>query len=116
MTTDVRSKVQLGATWMDKNYPNWAPKINLGELEMKNCNYCIIGQAVSRDRYWEIIHKESINNDLWSIEHGFDASREGIKDSDLYSSDDRYELGQAVKDRYTELETLWTDEVLKRLM
>jgi hypothetical protein len=98
--------VKKGANWMDENYPGWALSINLSELDMSNCDSCIIGQA-AMDAYWRITDNAASaagyyeHPHEWADEHGFDAAY-------IYDPDKRLNV-------FRYLEDLWTDEVKKRL-
>lgn len=116
ITEDSKLAVKKGAFWMDENHPGWANRINLDELSMESCDSCIIGQAVMETGYWGVIEDNSptfriADSISWAIEHGFDASGAGI---DWFNADVN-DLSDAARQRYMDLETLWTDEVRKRL-
>lgn len=98
--------VKRGAYWLDNNYPDWAQRIQLDELEMDDCATCIVGQAIGD--FSETVAEagnvamyslEALN---WSVENGFD-----IPDNVEDYAETQY--------RYRELETLWTEQVKERL-
>jgi hypothetical protein len=39
------AQAERGARWMDTHYPGWVNMIDLPKLEMRNGNYCVLGQA-----------------------------------------------------------------------
>lgn len=103
--------VKRGIYWLDENHPNWAQDIDLEKLDMSECTECVIGQAVGGYSYtinlaatgtpddWN--HKVSTQ---WSVDHGFE-----------YPGPVAYASGAPINYGYEELETLWSDEVRKRL-
>lgn len=93
ISEDVKLAVKKGANWLDLNHPGWAHKLDINKLNMDDCQNCVIGQAVGN--YWE-----TIGGTRWAIEHGFDTPS---------NSTDIAAQG------YADLETLWTNEVKKRL-
>lgn len=116
---DMKLAVKHGSLWMDENFHGWAFRINLDNLKMQSCDDCIIGQAALDMGYWATIEtgaqsyymKDSIE---WAITNGFDIPRDGISDDDWYTEDGRG-VSEVVYNRYGQLESLWTDEVKKRL-
>lgn len=103
ISEDTVLAVKKGSTWLDEFHPGWAEKIDLDRLDMNNCTSCVIGQAVCNyfDLYTTNTH---LNWDYptieeWAMENGFQAPDE---------IEDNYEY-------FHNLETLWTDEVWKRL-
>lgn len=104
ISEDTMLAVKKGATWLDNYHPGWAKKINIDELDMNNCNQCIIGQAVCNyfDLYTKDTHAgwdyQAIED--WAIDYGFQAP-DGTDES-------QYQ-------KFSNLETVWSDEVRKRL-
>lgn len=116
---DMKLAVKKGAYWFDENHPGWAKNINTAKLDMANCERCVIGQAVMHMSYWAVIDEAegsmyTQNAMNWAIEHGFDADQGNISIEDWYS-EDGCDLSPLAKSMYSGLETLWTDEVKKRL-
>lgn len=103
--------VKRGVYWLDENHPGWAQDINLEMLDMSACTDCVIGQAVGS--YSNTINIAATGNaddwnhrvsTQWSVDHGFEFP--GVV---AYSNSDPINYG------YEELDTLWSDEVRKRL-
>lgn len=103
--------VKRGAYWMDEHHPGWARLIELNSLNMGNCDYCIIGQAVIGG-YWKGLaegsgcenpHVETAS--VWAIDHGFDSP---IRANATWNND-------PMAESYHQLEILWTEEVRNRL-
>lgn len=107
ITEDLKLAVKKGAYWLDENHPNWANSLNLEKLQMNNCGYCVIGQAVGH--YFDTIAEaagseaedEDLNEDTWAAKHGFQAP-EGVD----YRECIEY---------YAGLETVWSDAIRSRL-
>lgn len=115
MNEDAVLAVKRGAYWLDENHPGWVRKINLASLDMKLCNTCVIGQAVGD--YYDTIrgavtadHDDSIGADEWAVENGFCSP--GVYGPEVGSYRSYREVDDAY---YGALETLWTEEVRKRL-
>lgn len=75
MNEDVVLAVKKGAEWLDENHPGWEFRIDLGDLQMSNCERCIVGQAVGD--YWTVMAEQTgswmlENGEMWAIEYGFD--------------------------------------------
>ena len=105
---DMKLAVKRGAYMLDQKMPEWAELIRLEDLEMDDCGSCVIGQAVGD--YGRGIAQLSGLKDYsreafdWAIEYGFDLS------------DEMFDHGDGTGYRaYRQLETLWTEEVRKRL-
>ncbi len=110
--TEIRSKVNLGASWMDENHPGWVNSINLKALRMNNCSNCIIGQAVG-DYYNTLVlatGDDEYDSDEWAIDRGFQSPT-------FYKNDDDYQEINFEKEfaYYRDLDDLWTDQVLIRI-
>jgi hypothetical protein len=101
--------VKRGAYMLDERMPRWAELIRLEDLEMDDCASCIVGQAVGS--YATGIAKLSGISEYsreafdWAIDHGFDLSEDYFEK----------EGGVAGYNAYRQLETLWGEEVRKRL-
>lgn len=52
----VRPEVQRGAEWLDERQPGWDRKVNLAELDLNSCTFCVIGQLFGD--YFKIIDSE----------------------------------------------------------
>lgn len=92
--------VKNGIYWLDENHPDWVSRIDLSALDMSECENCIIGQAVGY--YSDVVRRGQVDYNagvVWAVEHGFEWP----------SALGRNEYG------YEELDTLWSDEVRKRL-
>ena len=98
----VRLAVKHGANWLDENYPDWVEKINLYDLDMGDCQNCMIGQVVGD--YNDIVRGDygpQGKTVEWAQEHGFEVNDFDDMDS-IYSE-------------YVQLETVWSEEVRNRL-
>lgn len=107
---DLKLAVKNGAYWLDENHPGWASKIELENLEMDDCENCIVGQAIGE---YSSTCRLAAGVDsyagrmVWSVANGFDVPEAIMKGEDI-SLDRMYE-------QYRTLETLWTDQVQDRL-
>ncbi len=114
ISEDLMLAVKCGSHWLDTNHPGWAQKINLDNLQMDSCDYCIIGQAVG-DYVYEIQNAAGQpiycrDAMIWGSEHGFEAPMQTYDD---FSSDD---CGlKALRQTYDDLDILWTEQVKDRL-
>lgn len=43
--TPVQQRVANGARWLDENFPGWDKRIDIGNLELSDGQYCICGQV-----------------------------------------------------------------------
>lgn len=107
MNEDMILAVKSGAYFLDENYPGWAAKIDFDRFEMDNCQRCIVGQAIgdyglaiAKACGGEVYGHES---NEWAVEHGFDVTMQA------------YDESECGLEAYSELETLWTDQVRDRL-
>lgn len=98
ITEDMKLAVKKGAVWLDQAYPGWASTISLYDLDMSECQDCIIGQVIG-DFNYIISSDKSV---YWAIEYGFEVD---------YDTND----WESLQGEYAKLEVLWTDEVEKRL-
>ena len=82
------SEVAAGAAWLDENFPGWEREIDLGTLNLNDCQECICGQSL-RKYVTDIVFSGydfalsiivGSTNDVWSnrfdalhwaTEHGF---------------------------------------------
>lgn len=117
MNEDIKLAVKKGTAWLDENHPGWVSKIDLSNLQMSNCERCIIGQAVGQ--YWQTIAREArklrecgfesetdeyLSGNMWAAEHGFDISpNPAMPDHYVYTRD------------YKQLESAWVEVVKDRL-
>lgn len=105
---NMKLAVKRGAYMLDENVPRWAELIRLEDLEMDDCVSCIVGQAIGN--YGQAIAQLSGIDEYshkcfdWAIDHGFDIPQEMFSQGDGTGSR-----------AYRQLETLWTEEVRKRL-
>jgi len=42
--SDIAERVAKGVAWMDRRYPDWWRKIDLGSLRMNGVRFCVLGQ------------------------------------------------------------------------
>lgn len=113
ISEDAKLAVKRGIYWLDENYPGWAQQINLEMLDMSECTDCVIGQAIGS--YSHTINLAAVGNGdynhsaatQWSVEHGFETP------NTLVYSNPEYAVAQGYS--YRELDTLWSEEVQKRL-
>lgn len=118
ITEDMKMAVKSGSVWMDENYPGWAHRIDVAELEMANCDLCVIGQATMDLGYWHVIEGATGNEGMgaaidWAQDNGFDADSRKVPPGEWL--DEGGDLSQVAKDMYFGLETLWSEEVRNRL-
>ena len=111
---DAELAVKRGIYWLDENHPNWASQIDLSQLDMAECGNCVIGQAVgdySRvTREVVQAHRGDYETPIiWAVEHGFESPTISIYRSATGSS------GSSATYDYEALDTLWSEEVRKRL-
>ncbi len=94
MATTLKSKVIKGAKILDALRSGWARKINMTNLDLEDCDECIIGQLfgeyLSKDA--ELLTKDALGADL-----GYD----------LLPQDDRME-------NWENLARLWKEQIRKR--
>lgn len=105
ISEDAKIAVKRGIFWLDENHPGWAERIDLDQLEMAECETCVIGQAVGD--YTETIRNQAFNTResvLWAVEHGFEWPGVAVYNE---AANPTYD--------YSDLDTLWTEEVKKRL-
>lgn len=92
--------VKKGTQWLDENHPGWERRLDLSNLEMNNCERCVIGQAVGN--FWVTAGEEAdrvgMDEEEWSVEHGFDV---------LF-------VGTSTTVAYRQLEAEWTRVVTER--
>lgn len=46
-----RARVAAGATLLDEEYPGWAQRVNLGQLNLRNQCSCVLGQLSGSDYF-----------------------------------------------------------------
>lgn len=104
ISEDLKLAVKKGAIWLDDNHVGWETKLNLNSLVMSDCRYCVIGQAIG-DYSSTVAHGASVRETpyQWAIDHGFTL---------LFVSGSGWLGGP---DAWHQLESLWSEEVLKRL-
>lgn len=90
ISEDMKLAVKRGSIWMDETYPGWAQGITLDKLKMISCENCIIGQTIQN--YYNL--DPTLVGD-WAVDHGFNT--------------------EGLSPEFRKLETLWTEEVKKRL-
>lgn len=94
ITEETRLTVKRGAVWMDQNYPGWAQRINLSNLDMGDCEACIIGQTIGT---YDNFEPEGFS---WAVDHGFDVGAAASIETIILA--------------YSNLESCWTEEVHNR--
>ena len=110
ISEDAHLAVKRGIYWLDEAHPGWATRIDLTQLDMSECRDCVIGQAIGS--YTDTTIKASGNivpcqeSIIWAIEHGFESPHVSFYDT--------HQLGY-VTYGYNDLETLWSEEVQRRL-
>lgn len=52
---EARERVSRGAAWLDKTYPHWVEKIDLGVLDLSDKCFCVLGQL--EGCYWDACRK-----------------------------------------------------------
>jgi hypothetical protein len=111
ISEDMKLAVKKGAYWMDENHPGWASNIKLNELDMGSCEKCIIGQSIRNMDFFAVIEDVAGSDYMveWAETHGFDAPTADLPCVNFSAYD------QELYARYHKLDTLWTEEVHKRL-
>ena len=75
MTTETvcKQRVQAGSAWLDVNYPGWWKTIDLVDLDLSTCRYCVLGQvwtghipAEERRQLLAQVIRASEQADCWS--------------------------------------------------
>lgn len=110
---DAKLAVKRGINWLDENYPRWASYIDITKLDMSECEECVIGQAVGE--YSQITRRavgapsseRYSSSAVWAVQHGFESP--GTIVYQEITGDRSASYG------YKELDTLWSEEVRKRL-
>lgn len=102
--------VKRGISWLDENHPNWASHIDLVELNMSECEDCVIGQAIGD--YTETIRNategEGRDADIvWAVEHGFEWPGVMVYQNETGKRSPSY--------NYRDLDRIWSEEVQSRL-
>jgi hypothetical protein len=75
-------EVAAGAAWLDENFPGWEREIDLGTLDMNDCQACICGQSLRQvakeaGAHSGYDHAKALNADdwgtgyFWAENHGF---------------------------------------------
>lgn len=100
---DIKLCAKKGATWMDNHLPRWATFIDLSNLEMANCDNCIIGQAIGE--YDTVIESYGFSSE-WAVEHGFVAPSQ-------FHANGKYDDIASAK-YYAKLEAAWGEQVMNR--
>ena len=67
-------EVAAGAEWLDENFPGWEREIDLGTLNLNDCQDCVCGQSLRRvakeaGAYSGYDYAKSLNADTW--DHGY---------------------------------------------
>lgn len=111
-------EVAAGAAWLDENFPGWEREIDLGTLNLEDCQQCICGQSL-RELVGGIVDSGyhaavtmgagvsdgwACNDDFvravkWAAEHGF-------------ALDDESEGG--TYDDFKKLEGIWVELLKER--
>jgi hypothetical protein len=110
---DAKLAVKRGINWLDENHPKWVSRIDLTKLDMSECSDCVIGQAVGD---YSLVTRNVVgapttemygSSAVWAVQHGFESP--GIIVYQELTGDRSASYG------YRELDTLWSEEVRKRL-
>lgn len=97
-------EVAAGAEWLDENFPGWEREIDLGTLNITDCQECICGQSLRKVAakagawsgydYAKVLNSSIGENGIkWARSHGFSLSIDGD---------------------WHELESLWRDLIKER--
>lgn len=94
-------RVAKGAELLDSVIPNWREKIN-DELDMADCNNCVVGQVFYPQNYFEAVSEElglsyAANGIFTDWNYGFDTSPSWDDGDDEPS--------------YTDLQEAWVKEI-----
>ncbi len=108
LNEDAKLAVKRGIYWLDENHPGWEKKIDLDTFDISECSSCVVGQAIG-DYNESIRDASGVNYPEylgWAVEHGFESPVAM-----------QYSMGIStnVSYGYSEIETLWTEEVKSRL-
>ena len=118
--TEAAERVLRGAAWLDENHPGWENNLDLSKLEMSQCDWCVLGQAVGS--YWDTVEQATfalveqglvVSEDYWAVDNGFVSptffKAEDVGDGSYSTLDFDTEAKY-----YVVLEGLWAMEVKKR--
>lgn len=73
-------EVIAGSQWLDENFPGWEREIDLGELDITDCEVCVLGQALKKhasqgesgyDYGCDLGGTAEVSRGRWSWNHGF---------------------------------------------
>jgi len=98
-------RVKRGAEFLDTLIPGWAYRMKLNQLDLGDCQQCIIGQLYGQ--YWNHYTKVTGN----SSKQDYRAEQLGIN-SDLSSQNGA--IHTANKGQFSILTRLWTHQIRKR--
>jgi len=102
--TNVRPEVRRGAEWLDEVRPGWEHQINLADLELHSCLWCVVGQLWPEMNNYALREvPESVPGAArgYDVDYGFDI--EGI-------------YPKTYKDEYAKLTEEWRDLIVERRM
>lgn len=102
----IRETVQQGAAFLDQHVPEWAKKIDIYTLNMRDMQNCILGQLFGD---WANGLAGFGNGWNWISEHGFILLYDTANENDLPA------YWKLLKERYLALTEMWREEVTKRL-
>lgn len=73
MTTDVATRVALGAALLDERLPDWYTRVSAERLKLSDPQRCVLGQLFGNyfsDAALEVVQRSN----AFSIAHGFDVN------------------------------------------
>ena len=98
----IRNRVRRSVLLLDRDRPGWYKKINLGKLDMSDCNVCVLGQLLGARRkrlLWEDLLALANLTELGACQRGFNIGDELTATLDV---------------DYTDLEQAWLSQIEKR--
>lgn len=91
-------RVQRGADWLDEVRPGWWKSIDIDALNIAYPTCCVLGRTFAEDAsahgegsgfgyvlYHLAPSDDSIDSDMWMVEHGFDVDYDDIDSVDFAS-------------------------------
>lgn len=67
------NEVALAAIWMDAEFPGWFRSVKPKDLDMQDCDRCVIGQTTGDGEVWRTLYGE---NRLFEYRRGFNGDEE----------------------------------------
>lgn len=68
MANSLDERVAEGLKYLDAKHPDWYGEIDLDVLEMRQEDFCILGQLSTG--FWSYLHS-NFRSLSWAIDHGF---------------------------------------------